>query len=273
MLDYHIHTPLCRHARGTPAAMVRAAVDKGLREIAFLDHLTLPPLPLAHTMTAKDLPFYLNTLRELATAWEGRIRVLAGLEVDFHPESLPEIRHITNSFDLDLVGGSVHFVKGHNIASRKGRESWAALPPLPMYHDYLDSLEALVDADCCDLLCHLDLMEKFSPRLSPAERKEITLRMEDLLDAIVRKNLVVEVNGSGMEHPMQSPYPSPALLQRCREKGIPVTLASDAHTPESVGGCTPLLIQAVRAAGYTEVTGFYRRKRHFLPLGTDRGSL
>ncbi|MBW2249280.1 MAG: PHP domain-containing protein [Deltaproteobacteria bacterium] len=40
MIDYHIHTKLCNHARGMMGAYVKRAIEKGLKEICFLDHLT-----------------------------------------------------------------------------------------------------------------------------------------------------------------------------------------------------------------------------------------
>ena len=36
--DYHMHTPLCRHAAGEPVDYARRAVEIGLDEIGFSDH-------------------------------------------------------------------------------------------------------------------------------------------------------------------------------------------------------------------------------------------
>jgi histidinol-phosphatase (PHP family) len=36
--DYHMHTPLCRHATGEPADYAKHAVEIGLTEIGFSDH-------------------------------------------------------------------------------------------------------------------------------------------------------------------------------------------------------------------------------------------
>ena len=36
--DYHMHTPLCRHASGEPVEYARHAVEIGLSEIGFSDH-------------------------------------------------------------------------------------------------------------------------------------------------------------------------------------------------------------------------------------------
>jgi histidinol-phosphatase (PHP family) len=40
--DYHMHTPLCRHATGEPLAYAQHAVALGLTEIGFSDHSPMP---------------------------------------------------------------------------------------------------------------------------------------------------------------------------------------------------------------------------------------
>ena len=40
--DYHMHTPLCRHATGEPVDYARHAVKLGLTEIVFSDHSPMP---------------------------------------------------------------------------------------------------------------------------------------------------------------------------------------------------------------------------------------
>ena len=40
--DYHMHTPLCRHARGEPVDYARRALEVGLTEIGFSDHSPMP---------------------------------------------------------------------------------------------------------------------------------------------------------------------------------------------------------------------------------------
>jgi len=42
MRDYHMHSHFCRHAVGGLADYVRAARNKGIREICFTPHIPLP---------------------------------------------------------------------------------------------------------------------------------------------------------------------------------------------------------------------------------------
>ncbi len=40
--DYHMHTPLCRHATGEPGEYAARAIALGLTEIGFSDHSPMP---------------------------------------------------------------------------------------------------------------------------------------------------------------------------------------------------------------------------------------
>jgi histidinol phosphatase-like PHP family hydrolase len=51
------------------------------------------------------------------------------------------------------------------------------------------------------------------------------------------------------------------LLERARAAGLPITLASDAHTPQRVGANFDDLIAWARSAGYTGASAFVARKR------------
>lgn len=266
MFDYHVHTPLCKHATGTPARMVQAAKEKDLKGIAFLDHLALPPLSGDNSMQAGDIPLYMNLIRSLEEAWRGKLQVLCGLEIDYHPDSLPMIRKILGNFDLDLVGGSVHFVNGYNIASRRGRSLWQEIPAFSMYEAYLDRVEEMILADFCDVLCHLDLMEKFAPDLSETEQDHILHRFKKTLDLAAEKNCCVELNTSGIYQPMARPYPSRVILEACLERKIPVILASDAHQPDEVGRDLGEAQKILQSLGFTKTAFFYRRKRTLVPL-------
>ena len=40
--DYHMHTPLCRHAVGEPTELAAQAIKVGLKEIGSSDHSSMP---------------------------------------------------------------------------------------------------------------------------------------------------------------------------------------------------------------------------------------
>jgi len=42
LVDYHVHTHLCKHATGTPDEYVISAIRNGISEIGFSDHCPWP---------------------------------------------------------------------------------------------------------------------------------------------------------------------------------------------------------------------------------------
>ena len=55
MIDNHIHTKLCKHAEGDVFEYVEKAIAKGIKEIAFTDHIPLPEnFDLAPRMQIKE---------------------------------------------------------------------------------------------------------------------------------------------------------------------------------------------------------------------------
>jgi histidinol-phosphatase (PHP family) len=112
MIDYHVHTSLCNHATGTMEQYVRAAVAKGAATICFLDHLTFQEAGRANAMFPREVPMYVYEARRLARQYRDRISVRVGLEIDFSPRHVDRCREIVDTFDLDVVGSSVHFLDG-----------------------------------------------------------------------------------------------------------------------------------------------------------------
>jgi len=90
---------------------------------------------------------------------------------------------------------------------------------------------------------------------------------EETADAIEAAGVCVEVSSAGLYKPVGELYPDPQLLEACRARGVPITLASDAHVPQNIGRDLDRAIAHARAAGYETVTVFDRRERRQEPLG------
>src|ERR1043166_7283420 len=83
--DYHMHTPLCRHAVGEPTELAAHAMRVGLREIGFSDH---SPMPQANfdewRMNASQLAEYVTNV-EQARRDHPNLTIKLALEVDYIP--------------------------------------------------------------------------------------------------------------------------------------------------------------------------------------------
>jgi histidinol-phosphatase (PHP family) len=262
MIDYHVHTSLCNHASGSMAQYIQKAVEIGLQEICFLDHLTLHDKGRHLSMSPEELPFYFQAARHLAEQYKPRIRVKVGLEVDFDAENARRIADIIAPYAFDVIGGSVHFIESIDLVSSRETQARDRMGMEEICDRYLDNLDAMLDTGIADFICHLDVIKKFGRR-PPAIYDD---KFDAILAKISYKNIAVELNTSGYDHLAKEPYPSALLLKKCRDKNISVTLGSDAHSPEAVGRYYDRAMALFEATGYRQVCAFTRRHRYEISL-------
>jgi len=262
VIDYHIHTSLCNHAKKNMEAYVQQAVAIGLREICFLDHLTVSGDGRKNSMHPEEVGLYFQAVQKLKYRYQKQIRVRAGLEVEFSPHHVDMIHKIIRPFSFDAIGSSVHFAGGKNIVSKKEQAGLSETDFRKRCMQYIEAMEQMLACDYFDIICHLDVVKKFHGRLP----EDIVHKFDEILSKIRYKNLTVEVNTSGKNHPAQEIYPGVDLLQKCLHKGIEITLASDAHHPDQVGQYGDQMITDLAADGFTHLAGFCRRKRYRIPI-------
>lgn len=262
MIDYHVHTSLCNHANGAMDQYIQMAVAAGLKEICFLDHLTLHKNGRDQSMSPDDVPFYFHATRQLAHEYRHQIRVKVGLEVDFDPENADQTQEIIRPFDFDAIGGSVHFIGNVNIVSSKNAATRETQPIDEICGQYLDRLDQMISRDFADIVCHIDVVKKFGRRPSAVFDK----KFDDILSKISYKNLTIELNTSGYSQAAKEFYPGAALLKKCHDRNIPVTIGSDAHRPDQVARHYDKAIDLLLTTGYRHVSTFSRRTRYDIAI-------
>jgi len=266
MIDYHVHTSLCNHARGSMETYIRRAVAIGLNDICFLDHLTIQPSETNLSMAPGEVPFYFQALQRLKQRYKGVINIRIGLEIDFNPTYIDLFQEIIARFSFDVIGGSLHFPGDLNIVSRSSSWKKGLGDTDDAYNLYLEHLKKMLDYDYFDVVCHLDLIKKFGRKPATPLGQEF----DDILSMIKRKHLTVEINTSGFNHPAEELYPSFDIIRNCHKHGIGITLGSDAHQPDQVGQHYDRVLPLLRSAGYRHLTTFHRRKRGIIDIPNNR---
>lgn len=246
-------------------AMVAAAEAAGLDEYGLSDHYVLAPAdlpPQSWSMPLERVAEYVEAVQAVAASASIPVRV--GIEVDYFPETIDEAGSRLSSLPLDYWIGSVHFVDSFPVDA--SATDWAALTSEDVTdanRRYWLRVAEMARTGLFDFIGHLDLPKKFGVR--PAEEPEAEI--DAALGAIADAGVPVELNTSGWDKPCAEPYPSPHLLRRCCEAGIPVLTNDDSHAPGSVGAHFPQAAALLREAGFTEVVRFAGRQRtdHLLP--------
>ena len=257
MIDYHIHTKLCNHAQGVMTAYVRRAIDKGLKEICFLDHLTITEPGNRLSMTPGEVPFYFQAVQNLKNNFNGVISIKAGLEVDFSLENTDLVQKIIKTFSFDVIGSSLHFPGNIDIVTSSSDWKQGKFDTDYIYELYFSQLKIMLEYDYFDVICHIDLPKKFGRKPSRAFDKEL----DEIIAIIKDKGLTVELNTSGYNSPVSEAYPAPGIIQKCHKAGVSMTLGSDAHNPDEVGRHFDRALLLLRSAGYTHLASFKERRR------------
>ena len=262
MIDYHIHTMLCNHAQGSMESYIRRAINLGMSEICFLDHLTVQESEKGLSMAPGEIPYYFQAIQLLKQQYKDAISVKAGIEIDFNPAYTDLFEEIVGTFAFDVVASALHFPGGLNIVS--GNSPWRHGKHNTdyMYGLYYEHLEKLLDFNYFDVICHVDLIKKFGRKPSSSFDNEIN----EILLKIKTKNLCVEINTSGYTHPVSELYPSPHIIAICHDLGIPITLGSDAHSPANVGQHYDRALPLILSAGYEYLTTFTKRRHRKIPI-------
>ncbi len=266
LVDYHIHTRLCGHAIGEPEDYVREAIRKGLAEIGFSDHM-----PLLHirdeglTMAPDELPIYAELIRDVQQSVES-IAIRFGIEMDYIPGRMDEVWEAASAYEFDYVYGSVHYLDGWGFDDSRRLSSYAGKSPDDMYARYFELFCEAVEKGGFDIMAHPDLVKKHGVWT--------TLRVDEMYreaaEALKEHDVAIEVNSSGLRKTAQELYPAIGFLKACAEKGVAVTLGSDAHAPSQVGMDFDLALKHLKRAGVTEIATFQGRKRTMWPLLTSR---
>ena len=117
MIDYHLHTLFCNHAVGGMEQYIQSAIDLGLREVCFLDHLTIQETGTGLSMTPEEIPYYFQAVQVLKQKYRDKISVKVGLEIDFNPAYIDFFQDIIRPFAFDVIATSLHFPGGLDIVT------------------------------------------------------------------------------------------------------------------------------------------------------------
>jgi histidinol-phosphatase (PHP family) len=266
MIDYHLHTLFCNHASGSMEQYIRSAADSGIGEICFLDHLTVQAAEKGLSMTVKEIPYYFQAVRVLKQKYRHALNIKVGLEIDFNPDHTGLFQEVVGTYAFDVIATGLHFPGGMDVVSRRSSWCFGEEDTDYVYGLYFEQLEKMLDYTYFDVICHIDLVKKFGRKPS----RSFDQAVDEILSKIKEKDLTVEVNTSGYNHPIQKPYPSLDIIRRCYEKGISITLGSDAHKPADVGQHYERALPMILSAGYRHLATFTKRKRSEIPIKEKR---
>ena len=267
LYDSHMHTPLCKHARGLPEEYGQVARGRGLAGITVTCHNALPDGLAARLRMGEDeFSRYLDLVSRARELLAPHTDVRLGLEADYLSGLEGYLEKQLASAPFDYVLGSVHWHM-HEWQDR----FWTNGQLQSLYEVYFEQLARSAESRLFDCLAHPDLVKNASPAEWAFDPLEDLVKR--VLDRIAATGVAMELNTSGRNKSYAEFNPGPPILALMLERGIPVVLGSDAHTPERAGEGFADALQLLEQIGFRQVSLFKGRQRYAVSIELARASL
>lgn len=264
LTDYHTHTPLCRHAEGSPEEYIAAALRAGLAEYGIADHAPMPEEAFDDwRMEYRQLPDYLEWIARARAAAPESLPVRAGLECDWMEGIEAWTEHLAGLYPWDYLIGSVHYLGGKwDFDNPLWIPRWENVNVEEVWTEYWKIYAQMAKSGLFDILGHADLIKKFGF----APKGDLRRFYEPVVEAMAEHGTALEINTAGWYKPCQEAYPAPEFLCMASEAGIPLVINSDAHTPAEVARDFEKASELAWSAGYKKLARFSGRTLVEVPL-------
>ncbi len=234
LADYHTHSRVSPDAASSMVDMAQAALDAGLQEICFTDHIE-PFYNDGTDRDPKDWDALRNEFADVQAVMGDKIQLRLGMELGEAPVNLPLCdQMLAMAPNLDFVIGSIHclskafnYIDLYDFRPQSEEHAYRAI------EDYLGVVQAQCNWGKFTVLGHLTLpLRYFNEQqgmhmsFDPFEEQ-----VAEIFRTIVDKGLGIEVN-TNRNH---VPLPHDKWLKLYRQLGGQrITLGSDAHKPSQV---------------------------------------
>lgn len=266
MFDYHIHSKYSIDGKMTMDEACRQAIELGLDEIVFTDHIDLDWPDNRTHFDMDNIKRYIESIESMQEKYEGALTVKKGMELGFQPSLLEDFNRLLDIFPVDFVIASVHVVDGMDpylkdyYSGKTKEESYVRY-----YEEILKMIEIF---DNFDVIGHIDYVKRYSP--IPWEDGDHLYGLdliEEIFKILIERDKGIEVNTSGYRHVSDAPMPNIDIVKKFHEMGGRIiTIGSDAHHTEGLAYSFDRAIKELRQAGITYLAKFKDRKPELVSI-------
>lgn len=263
--DIHNHSTLSPDGCDEPVRMAERACGLGIKHYALTDHIECEKLESWDYAGAIARSY--DVFLELKEHFAGKMEIYYGVELGQPLFRLPEAERILAEHDYDFVLGSTHRTRTYSRVDR--------LPDGEEYiyrymDEYFEEELRLAEWGKFCSLSHLTFPLRFISGDVGGHTVDMTRYsaiIDKILETIIRQDIALEVNSSGIRKGLHVPMPSADYIRRYYEKGgRMVTIGSDAHRTEDVGADIPECLDMLRDIGFSEICVFRKKQPVFISI-------
>lgn len=231
MFDSHVHTTFSTDSKMKIEDAIKSASKKDLG-IIITEHLDL------NFMTPGKYDFDIDKYFKQYDKYKSD-KLLLGIEMGMRPDCIDENREIANKYPFDFVIGSVHVVEYmNNYLDVYTGEFYECRDKYDCYKNYLEyMLQCVKSYDFINSLGHIDYLCRYVPyedkHIYYEEFKPI---IDEILKEIINKDIAFEINTRRFNSSEAIKKLIPIYKAYKKLGGKIVTLGSDSHREDSIGG-------------------------------------
>lgn len=267
--DFHVHES---HSSDAPLATVekycRVAEKRGFNEICFTTHLILSGPDMQHGISPDKISEYLDEIQQ--AQHDTNIKLRCGLEIDWFPDVERQIEAIIDEYPLDYSLGSMHYVRGIDIGSRRHSPAFFLGKGIEEALDiYFEEWTKAVESGLFDVMAHPDYFRKYLglTHEMPIKWENYGTTVYDAIDSLKRYDVGIGINSSGWRHGIRDVYPILGFLRAAWEAEVDkVVVGSDCHRVEDLGVNTVKAARRLKQAGYNHFCVFDDRQNSKISL-------
>ncbi|MBR1528933.1 MAG: histidinol-phosphatase HisJ family protein [Oscillospiraceae bacterium] len=278
LTDCHTHTKISPDSSAALSDMCRKAQELHLQAYAVTDHIELCryyPQGYYQTQPRNEEDFF-----DYAARWEqsmnqnllardllsDQLNFISGIELGEPNSDFDLAKSLYQDQRLDFVIASLHELpdKLDFYFLDYQQEDINAL-----LENYFTILLEISRQDCFDVLGHVTYPLRYIAGDAGIAVDFSCYRdmLAECFKAVIQNHKGIELNTSGYRQPYGKPFPDADLLKLYYDLGGRIlTLGSDAHKPEDLGGGIETGTELAKACGFEKICYFLRHEPHFINL-------
>lgn len=280
-IDCHTHTQFSVDSEADINDMIKRAIELGLAAYAITDHCECNFWYPKEHYSAEEAVFahdYFNYSRDFeasvsaVTALKERyadFNLICGIEMGQAMLDIEAAEKIANDKRLDFIIASVHQIKNEQDFYYIDYSNMTMNEIYDLLERYFVEIYELCKWGNFDVIGHLTYCIRYmkmrngiNPNLS---------RFDDIIAEsfreLITKEKGIEINTSGIRQGVGETFPSLKYIRLFRDLGGEIiTVGSDAHNAADLGKNIAEGTEAARAAGFTRLCYFKKRRPYFINI-------
>ena len=218
--NFHTHTARCHHATGTDEAYVKAAIEGGITDMGFSDHIPFVfegGIERNYAVPVTEAQEYIASVKALKAKYADEITLHVGFEMEYYPQYFKDMLAGARALGAEYLILGQHYLP----------ENIFTTPTVCPHADeaelvkYTDTVIEAIGTGVFTYVAHPDVF--YFTGDQTIYRRE----MRRLCEAARAANIPLEINFLGIREGRT--YPTDLFWQIAGEVGTPVTFGFDAH--------------------------------------------